>query len=145
MMNSHRPKFFRIAVYGMLLQDKNLLLCKESIQGREVIKFPGGGLNLGEGIKDALTREFQEELFIDTQIIQHVYITDFFIQSAFHKDYQVIAVYYLVNTNSLLPKKSFVRNDIEFFWIDIKITNENLFTFESDKKAYQELIKKLHL
>lgn len=144
-MTNQLPKFFRIAVYGMLIQNEQLLLCKENIQNKEVIKFPGGGLNFGEGTKDALIREFKEELEIDIHNIQHIYTTDFFIQSAFHKDYQVIAIYYLVNTHFILPYKPFIKNNIKFFWVSTNNLTENLLTFDSDKKAIQEFIKKLSL
>lgn len=142
-MMAPQLKFFRIAVYGLLIQNDQLLLCKETIQGRQIIKFPGGGLHFGEGTKDTLKREFQEELDIDIQIMEHIYTTDFFIQSAFHPDYQVIAIYYRVRTDFPLPHPSFTKNTIDFFWINMNTFNENLLTFDSDKKAIQALIKKL--
>ncbi|GIV28484.1 MAG: hypothetical protein KatS3mg027_2298 [Bacteroidia bacterium] len=135
------PKFFRIAVYGMLLQDNRLLLAKEIIQGREVMKFPGGGLQFGEGTIDALKREFMEELDISIEILQHLYTTDFFVQSAFHRDYQVIAIYYLVKNLNDLPVTNFQKNNIEFIWCSPLEFDENMLTFETDKKALEYLLK----
>ncbi|MCX7727944.1 MAG: NUDIX domain-containing protein [Bacteroidia bacterium] len=135
------PKFFRIGVYGLLLQNNHLLIAKEIIKGKEIIKFPGGGLQLGEGIKDALIREFKEELEITIELLQHIYINDFYVQSAVNSDFQVIAIYYLVNTQQALPSTTFTRNNITFYWENIVQLSENVFTFETDKKAFLQLKK----
>ncbi|GAB4205670.1 MAG: hypothetical protein Fur0023_14770 [Bacteroidia bacterium] len=135
------PKYFRIGVYGLLLQNKQLLIAKENIKGQEVIKFPGGGLQLGEGIRDAIQREFQEELNIQIEITQHIYINDFYVQSAIDSNYQVIAVYYLIKSDVILPAQAFIRNHILFDWMNLDETNTSLLTFETDKRAFAELLQ----
>lgn len=72
------PVRFNVRVYGLLLIDNHLLINKEIIHGREVVKLPGGGLELGEGLKEGLKREFKEELGIDIEVGHHFYTTDFF-------------------------------------------------------------------
>lgn len=59
-------------------------------------KFPGGGLEYGEGTHDCLIREFKEELGIDIRVIEHFYTTDFFQKSAYHERAQVLSIYYRV-------------------------------------------------
>lgn len=139
------PKYFRIAAYGCLIQKGNLLLCKEHIQNKDVIKLPGGGLQFGEGLKDALQREFKEELDIEIEIQQHLYTTDFYVQSAFHKEYQVIAVYYTVSTKNKLPTHSFSKNNILFMWHPLAELNKNIVTFDTDKKAIEILLQTIIL
>jgi ADP-ribose pyrophosphatase YjhB (NUDIX family) len=134
------PKFFRIGVYGLLIQNNKVLMSKENIQGKEVYKFPGGGLIFGEGTKDTLQREFAEELNIKIEILQHIYTTDFFVQSAFHKDYQVIAIYYLVKSKDVLPENNFSKNNITFLWQTIDENSVNLLKFDTDKKALETLL-----
>lgn len=136
-----QPKFFRIAVYGLVVQNDCLLVAKEVIQGREITKFPGGGLQIGEGIADTLKREFAEELHTDIVRASHLYTTDFFVLSAFHPDYQVIAIYYLVETTHPLPSVDFQMNDIAFLWIPVTQLYQNILTFETDKKALSEFLK----
>lgn len=135
------PKFFRIAVYGLLWQDNYLLFAREIIQGREVVKLPGGGMQFGEGTIDALKREFMEELNVDVEVLQHIYTTDFFVPSAFHSDYQVLAIYYLVRSTEVLPSVDFRRNGINFFWQSLSEVHQNILTFETDKKALQIFLK----
>jgi len=93
---------FNVRVYGLLINERNeILLSDEREYGYEFIKFPGGGLEYGEGLIDGLKREFLEECNADVEVLQHFYTTDFFVKSAFN-DSQIISVYYLVrNLNPL--------------------------------------------
>ena len=54
---------FNIRVYGILINDKKqVLVSDEFIRGSYYTKFPGGGLEFGEGTRDCLKREFKEEM-----------------------------------------------------------------------------------
>ncbi len=87
---------FNVRVYGLLINEQNqILLSDEEEYGFRFSKFPGGGLEYGEGLLDALKREFIEECETEIEVLDHFYTTDFFIQSVFN-DSQVISVYYLV-------------------------------------------------
>jgi ADP-ribose pyrophosphatase YjhB (NUDIX family) len=86
---------FTIRVYGILLNDaKQVLVSDEYIRGQYYTKFPGGGLEFGEGTRDCLKREFREEMNLEVSIGEHIYTTDFFQMSAFNPAHQVIAIYY---------------------------------------------------
>jgi len=86
---------FTIRVYGILLNEaKQVLVSDEYIRGEYYTKFPGGGLELGEGTRDCLQREFKEEMNLDASIGEHIYTTDFFQMSAFNPAHQFIAIYY---------------------------------------------------
>lgn len=86
---------FNIRVYGILLNDqKQVLVSDEYIRGNYYTKFPGGGLEFGEGTRDCLKREFMEELGLKVEIGDHIYTTDFFQMSAFNPDHQIISIYY---------------------------------------------------
>lgn len=87
---------FNVRVYGLLINEQNqILLSDEEEYGFRFSKFPGGGLEYGEGLLDALKREFVEECETEIEVVEHFYTTDFFIQSVFNGS-QVISVYYLV-------------------------------------------------
>jgi 8-oxo-dGTP diphosphatase len=88
---------FNVRVYGILINEKNeLLVADEYIRGGYYTKFPGGGLEFGEGTRDCLQREFMEEMNLKVEVGEHIYTTDFFQLSAFHPDQQIISIYYLV-------------------------------------------------
>jgi len=88
------PKF-NIRVYGILINEKKqVLVADEYIRGGLYTKFPGGGLEFGEGTRDCLKRELKEELGIEAAIGDHIYTTDFFQMSAFRPDDQIISIYY---------------------------------------------------
>jgi 8-oxo-dGTP diphosphatase len=86
---------FTIRVYGILLnQHKQVLVSDEHIRGNYYSKFPGGGLELGEGTRDCLKREFMEEMNLRVEVGAHLYTTDYFQMSAFNPADQIIAIYY---------------------------------------------------
>jgi ADP-ribose pyrophosphatase YjhB (NUDIX family) len=85
---------FNVRVYGILIgENKQVLVSDEYIRGEYVTKFPGGGLDFGEGTRDCLKREFKEEMNLDVRIGDHIYTTDNFQLSTFsHR--QLISIYY---------------------------------------------------
>lgn len=86
-----------IRVYGLLINDQEqVLVSDEYIRGNYFTKFPGGGLEFGEGLRDGLKREFQEELQLPIEVMEHIYTTDFFQRSAFNPNHQILSVYYRV-------------------------------------------------
>jgi len=88
---------FNLRVYGILLgENKQVLVSDEFIRGAYYTKFPGGGLEFGEGTRDCLKREFREEMDLDVEVGEHLYTTDFFQMSAFNPDHQIISIYYWV-------------------------------------------------
>jgi ADP-ribose pyrophosphatase YjhB (NUDIX family) len=86
---------FNLRVYGILINEQNqLLVSDEYIRGGYYTKFPGGGMELGEGTRDCLKREFKEEMDLEVEIGNHIYTTDFFQVSAFNPAHQIISIYY---------------------------------------------------
>jgi 8-oxo-dGTP diphosphatase len=114
-------QLFNIRVYGLLVNEKNeLLVSDELIRGAKITKFPGGGLEFGEGTVDCLIREFKEELDLKIDITDHFYTTDFYQQSAFNPDHQIISIYYKVKA-------------LEPLLVDIKSS-----PFDFDERAMQQ-------
>lgn len=89
---------FNVRVYGVIIsENKQVLVSDEYIRGKYYTKFPGGGLEFGEGTRDCLKREIREEMNLDASIGDHIYTTDFFQLSAFNPDHQIISIYYFVH------------------------------------------------
>lgn len=88
---------FNVRVYGVLFDDhKRLLVSDEFIRGQYITKLPGGGLEIGEGTRECLQREFREETGLEVKVGDHLYTTDFFQISAFNQTDQIISIYYHV-------------------------------------------------
>lgn len=134
---------FNIRVYGILINsDNEVLLSDEKRFGKEFTKFPGGGLEHGEGIKDCLIREFQEELDIVIEVNELIYLTDYYQESAFNKEDQIISIYYSVSTqnesgiNGKTKPFDFVGDAIESHrWIKKTALKEDDLTFPIDRKV----------
>lgn len=88
---------FNLRVYGVLInEDRSVLVSDEFIRGNYFTKFPGGGLEFGEGTRDCLRREFLEEMDLKVEVGSHIYTTDYFQLSAFNPQHQIISIYYYV-------------------------------------------------
>lgn len=139
---------FNVRVYGLLTNDDNeILISDEQEYGMRFTKFPGGGLEQGEGLIDGLKREFTEECNVRIEVISHFYTTDFFVKSAFNNS-QVISVYYVVkNTEPLnLNIKTAVfdfdgEGDVlqSFRWVKIADLRHEDFLFPTDQHVVKLL------
>ena len=58
----------RIRVSAILRWQGRILLCRQEKPGKEYWLLPGGGVNSGESLVDALHRELAEEIGIDEQL-----------------------------------------------------------------------------
>jgi 8-oxo-dGTP diphosphatase len=86
---------FNVRVYGILMNEEGqVLVSDEYIRGHYYTKFPGGGLEFGEGTRDCLKREFMEEMSLEVRVGDHLYTTDFFQMSAFNPEHQILSIYY---------------------------------------------------
>jgi ADP-ribose pyrophosphatase YjhB (NUDIX family) len=87
-----------VRVYGFLEDAQGrVLVSAERFRGKPLIKYPGGGVEWGEGIREALVREFQEELQLDIAVGELVFFNEFPVISAFDPDYQVFSFFYRVS------------------------------------------------
>jgi len=138
------PGNFVIRVYGIIVNENQEVLLSDEFQlGMKMTKFPGGGLEFGEGTIDGLKREFKEECNGQELInIKHFYTTDFFQKALFYDNKQLISIYYMAE---LVKPISFLISEIpfdfqvfkngnqSFRWVKIKYLNEDEITFPIDK------------
>lgn len=145
---------FNVRVYGVLFDEsRRLLVSDEFIRGQFYTKLPGGGLEIGEGTRDCLAREFKEETGLTVTIGKHIYTTDFFQISAFNNKDQIISIYYEViaeDISGLHTKTSpfdFTAVQIAdptreaevFRWVDWENLSEDTMSLPIDKVVIQLL------
>lgn len=139
---------FNIRVYGLLVNGHQVLVSDEFIRGHAVTKFPGGGLEFGEGTRDGLAREIREELGLEALDIAHFYTTDFFQPSAYRAGDQIISIYYTFRVADIdaVPQRSVptgpgLKNGEEHFrWWDLRQGREEEFTLPIDRVVARLLL-----
>ena len=128
---------FNIRVYALIIFKNNILLSRELIQNKLIYKFPGGGVELGEGFVDALQREAKEEMGQHLNHITHFYTTDFFQRSSFDSSEQLISIYFKASLSKHLNNrlKIPVKDQPVFEWKRLVDLNEENLHFPIDKKV----------
>ncbi len=140
---------FTIRVYGIILnKNMEILISDEYVLDTYMIKFPGGGLEFGEGTIDCLKREAREELNQDIEILGHYYTTDYYQKALYYENHQLISIYYLaqlkgkpkfrVSTKRFDFEKGINGSQSFRFLPIISLIHEPL-TFPIDKKVAHKL------
>jgi len=135
---------FTIRVYAIIEHDEKILFSREEIKGDLFVKFPGGGLEYGEGTRSCLKREIKEETGLEAEILTHFYTTDFFQPSAFHRhNVQVLSIYYLAELIGAhkLPVTDVEREEPGFFWVAKSEVSTELVDLPIDRKVIEMLMK----
>jgi len=143
-------KNFNIRVYGICIEDHQLLVSDEYVLNTFMTKLPGGGLEYGEGPIDCLKRECREEMGLEIKITDHFYTTDFFQPAEFFEDCQLISIYYtfklphghdLSTTTKKFDFKE-IRNGVQTFrWISLDKIKPSEMTFPIDQIVVQKLLE----
>lgn len=137
-------------VYGLLLWDGCVLVSRERFRGRELVKFPGGGIEPGEDAPTALKREWIEELNFPVNVGVRWGSATHPVPSAFDPDADVLVHFYTVkphnqrysdvpvqNWGSPLPEGS---HDVEqCSWVALDALKPDDFTFAADQAVARQL------
>jgi len=146
-----RTNQFNIRVYGLLINNSNeVLVVDEYIKDELITKFPGGGLEFGEGLKDCLVREFIEETGNKVKVGELFFVNENFVPSFLNKKQQIISFYYLVTASKKFAinyeAKEFefeeYGDDIQGFrWLPVKNLKMTEFDLPIDKMVAKKLKK----
>lgn len=126
-------KPFNVRVYGLLVEGNQILIIREPFAGTIIHKFPGGGLEYGEGLKDCLKREFLEELNLEVEVLEHFYTQDYFLASRFDENEQILMIYYKVRALDISNLVILDQDIQELIWKDLSELSMEDLTLETDK------------
>ena len=140
---------FNLRVYGLLTFNDKVVTVHEKLDKHEFTKFPGGGLEYGEGLEECLIREFEEEMDLEIQVNELFYVNEFFQQSAFKKEDQLIAFYFWVHTKEWDKVEKLVNSgaikvaenhtlNYQYAMLDNKLSGK--LTFPVDQEVAQRLV-----
>ncbi len=132
---------FNIRIYGLLVEQNNLLIIREPFAGTIIDKFPGGGLEYGEGTKNCLKREFMEELNLQVEILEHFYTQDYFLASRFDENEQILMIYYKVKAINISQLKVLDSDIQKLVWVSLNELSSDDLTLETDKLVVNMLIE----
>jgi ADP-ribose pyrophosphatase YjhB (NUDIX family) len=138
---NRKIKSFNLRVYALIIERDSILVSRELIGGKYLYKFPGGGLQYGEGLIEGLQRESMEEMNQNLKNIKHFYTTDFFQQSQFDSKDQLIAIYYKAKLSSKINNKLKVpiKDFPVFEWKKITDFSDKELHFPTDKFVFNLL------
>jgi ADP-ribose pyrophosphatase YjhB (NUDIX family) len=142
---------FNIRVYGLTINQNNEILLTDEIHYNiKMTKFPGGGLQLGEGTIECLKREYIEEMNQKINILTHFYTTEFYHETKLIAEkQQLISIYYTtelikpINFEISINRFSFKEeiNGAQIFrWEKIDENLEKQLSFPIDKIVAKKLI-----
>lgn len=144
-MTEQIPSRFTIRVYGLFHNDQKEVLITDEFQlNTKMTKFPGGGMDFGEGPIDCLKREMMEECGQEIEDICHFYTTDFYQKALFMDGYQLISIYYLARlkepvcfkiSSTAFDFSEMTNGNQSFRWIKTDLLNPEDFTFPIDKQV----------
>jgi 8-oxo-dGTP diphosphatase len=137
---------FNIRIYGLLINEHDqILVSDECRNGFAFTKFPGGGLEFGEGFKHALKREFLEELNQEIEVQDLFYFNEFYQPSVFNPKDQIHAFYYKVSVKDWTVitadqhEVPLTEEGEKHRWIALKALHIDDFTFPIDKIVVKHL------
>jgi ADP-ribose pyrophosphatase YjhB (NUDIX family) len=99
-MDRNTLRKFRVAIYGVLVEQGKVLLTDTKVPSGIITNFPGGGLELGEAPLVALAREFTEETRIDVRVRELLFCSREFHQNPEYPTEQLMHIYYRVERSA---------------------------------------------
>lgn len=113
---------FRPSAYAVIINDGKILMLNIKSNGK--LFFPGGGLEIGETIFEALKREVKEEVGLEVEIEKMIYFKEqFFYYDPADEAYQMFNFFYLCEPLHLNISSDTEVDDEECEkprWIDIQ-------------------------
>ena len=114
--------YFRPSSYGLIIDDGKIALLRSTVNNKYI--FPGGGVDLGETMEEAMKREVVEETGLVVETADFIDAADaFFEYTPDNLKFHAIQFFYLctVSNNSLITTDQIVDDNAvkQPQWVDI--------------------------
>ena len=93
---SPKVEKFRVALYGVLVENNQVLMATTRVPSGLITNFPGGGLELGEAPLEAVAREFHEETGLTVAVKELLFCSQQFQQNPEYPTEQLMHIFYRV-------------------------------------------------
>lgn len=100
----------------VIISENKILLCQR--KGKDYYFFPGGHIDFGENMKQALMREIKEELGLSIKNYSFIGVIENIYREDFQKHHEIILAFEAKIDNLKVQSK---ENHIEFFLKDKKV------------------------
>lgn len=125
-------KEIRLIVLGIVKKGNKLLVNKgyDKVTNKEFYRCIGGGIEFLENSKDALKREFKEELNIDIEVGEFLGIAENIFTFNGKNAHELILFYNVFIKDEDYKEKYIIDGEVNAFWIDInKFQNKELIIY----------------
>ena len=114
-------KITRIGVYGVVRERHNILVVVQA-KGPYVGRFdlPGGGIEFGETIEDALHREFLEEIGMDFDTMEWMMNLTANIEMPSYTFHQIGMIYSIADLSAKMNESA----ELKHTWVDIRTLSQ---------------------
>ncbi len=130
---SLKPISFSCRIYGILIENKKVLMTRSRFIDREFVNFPGGGVEIGEAPQDALIREYQEETGLAIKIGKILFSSQKLHLST-QRPIQIVSSFWRVEKTAGRLKENGNNDDVlKLFWAEISsIPKDEMFSSDRE-------------
>ena len=133
---------FRPSVYGIVIKDGKILLAKQW----DGYDFPGGGVEIGETVREALKREVKEETGMEVKVGEILLCEDTFFKLPFRGNFvHSILMYYICEVEGgELSMANFDEDEKKYGgmpeWVDLdQAKNVKIYSSINAKKIFEKI------
>lgn len=114
-----KDKIYKVRATGVLIEKESLLLVKQKLSNNKNWSLPGGRVEPGETLEQALIREMKEETGLDVEPIRMLYVCD--VEASANTVLHITFLTKRIGGEITLPTNEFDENpihDVRFVPID---------------------------
>ena len=126
---------YKVRATGVLIEDNSLLLVKQKLSNNKNWSLPGGRVEPGETLEQALIREMKEETGLDVEPIRMLYVCD--VAASGNTVLHITFLSRRVGGQITLPTNEFDENPIH----DVRFVPIDELTQYGISEKFVELIK----